>query len=98
MARFRINATWREAEVLVVLERTEPDVGILDFDTEVSRVEVGRMSITEPIAMTPRNVRRAALEQLALYLGMTDQDSYELQMWSDLTRDQLERLVAALAG
>lgn len=48
--------------------------------------------------MTPKRMRRAALEWLAEHAGMTDDDSYELQLAVHDHLEVLARIEAAVAA
>lgn len=97
MASFLIDATWTSTEdasafVQVQFQRAETR------GAEPVWQVLGALQVSEPVRMTPKGVRAAALAWLAEHAGRTDADSVEIHMWSDLTKDQLGRLEAALAG
>jgi hypothetical protein len=107
MRRFHVDATWRDGAVEVTLDRIEPldpqqhqrmlQRGMMKPDDDpVGRSEIGRIEITEPRQMTPKRVRRAALDWLAEHAGMSDDDSYEMQIAVKSDLDALTRLEAAL--
>lgn len=107
MRRFHIEATWHDGYVEVQLDRIAPlnpeqhwrmlERGMMKPDDDpVGRTEIGRFQLTEPMQMTPKRVRRAALEWLAEHAGMTDDDSYELQLAVHDHLEVLARIEAAV--
>lgn len=108
MRRYHIEATWHDGYVEIELDRIAPltpaqhqrmlDTGMMRPDDDpVARTEIGRIRVTDPAAMTPKRVRRAALAWLAEHAGMTDDDSYELQYAVRTDLDALARLEASPA-
>lgn len=106
MRRFRIEATWHDGpEVRVEFERIESlsaeqvarmrASGMLRADDEpVGGLHLGQLVIEDPIAMTPKRVRRMALRWLAENAGMTETDSYEMQIAVRADLEALARLEA----
>lgn len=109
MRRFHIEATWHDGYVEVALDHIEPldpehhqlllERGMMKPDDDpVGRTEVGRIQLTEPTQMTPKRVRRTALTWLAEHAGMTDDDSYELQLAVHDHLEVLARIEAAVSA
>jgi hypothetical protein len=109
MARFYIEATWRSDGVAVEMDRVEPltpervqrmiERGVLRTeDDRLVRRRVGELTVPYPDGGFPKRVRRAALDWLAEHAGMTEADSFELQMATDDARQVLARLEALVSA
>jgi len=103
VARFYVEETWRDGGVDVTLFRVEPfpaehaarmiERGMLKPDDEpVGPVKRGEFTVTEPMAMSPKRVRRAALAWLAEHEGMTEADSVEIQVGTAAALEVLARI------
>lgn len=109
MARYHIDATWNDGYVELEFRWAAPltpehaahltEAGMLRADDEpVSQVQLGQLRITEPMQMTTKRVRAAAVAWLAEHAGYTDTDSYEMLLAVRGTLDALERLEAAVGA
>ncbi|HEY1820389.1 MAG TPA: hypothetical protein VGG83_10700 [Trebonia sp.] len=109
MARYRIEATWDDDGVRLQYGRATRippehearmrERGMLGPDDEpVSIQQLGQSHITDKAQMTNKHVRRTALAWLAEHAGMTDADSYEMQLAVRSHLEALGRLEASTAG
>ena len=109
MARFYIEETFGPDGARVELHRIEPidpaqaarliARGMLKADDErTASRKVGEFTLDYPAGGFPKKVRRAALEWLREHEGMTDADSFEIQIATQDAREVLARIEAALSA
>jgi hypothetical protein len=113
MARFKIEATWDEdPDGAPVVQVEYARLEQIDDTAFAQMVSVGHMRpddepvvwdvlgdelVTDLPLLSPKRVRRHALDWLAEHAQMVGADSFELVIWQRAGRDALEQIEAAIA-